>query len=153
MIRAHRFLFVVALIGSVALVGTAMAAKKPHDGQKLLGNKIHQNGKHELHKVGKHTAYAHVSKGKITGVTVENDAKGAVPVTKYKTDKKMAEVSSRYLVRADTGTMTDATLAQLQYVTAYVGYAYYDEFGDEYIYWFLVDLIYDGDTGAVLYMG
>jgi hypothetical protein len=129
MVRTQRLLCVLALIGSVALVGTAMAGKKPHNGQKLLANKIHQNGKHELHKVGKHTAYAHVSKGKITSVTVENDAKGAVPVTKYKTDKKMAQVNSRDLVLADSGTRTDATLAQLQYVTAWVGYAFYEEYG------------------------
>ena len=153
MVRTHRLLCVVALIGSVALVGTALAGKKPHAGHELLGKKIHQNGKHELHKVGAHTVSAHVSKGKITGVTVEHRTKGAVPVKKYKTDKKVVQTNSPYFVMADTGTMTDATLAQLQFVTVWVGYAFYDEYGDEYIYWFPVDLIYDRDTGAVLYMG
>jgi hypothetical protein len=153
MVRPHRLLWVVALIGSVALVGTALAEKKHHAGHELLGKKTHQNGKHELHKVGAHTVSAHVSKGKITGVTVEHRTKGAVPVKKYKTDKKVVQANSRYLVMADTGTMTDATLAQLQYVTVWVGYAFYDEYGDEYIYWFPVALIYDGDTGAVLYVG
>ena len=153
MVRTHRLLCVVALIGSVALVGTALAGKKHHAGHELLGKKIHQNGKHELHKVGEHTVFAHVSNGKIMGVTVEHRTKGAVPVKKYKTDKKVVQANSRYLVMADTGTMTDATLAQLQYVTLWVGYAFSDEYGDEYIYWFPVDLIYDGDTGAVLYIG
>ena len=34
----------------------------------------------------------------------------------------------------------------------YIGYAYYDDYGDEQIYWFPVDMIYDGDTGAIEYV-
>jgi hypothetical protein len=36
--------------------------------------------------------------------------------------------------------------------TTYIGYAYVDELGDEEIYWFPYDMIYDGDTGAIEYM-
>lgn len=140
------------LIPGVVLVGGQRGGKKHHAGQKLLGNKIHQNGKHELHKVGEHTVSANVSKGKITGVTVGHRTKGAVPVRKYKTDKQMAQANYRYMA-AGTGMVADATLAQLQYVTVWVGYAFYDEYGDEYIYRFPVDAIYDGDTGAVWYIG
>ena len=35
--------------------------------------------------------------------------------------------------------------------TTWIGYAYYDEYGDEQIYWFPYDVVYDGDTGAVEY--
>ena len=41
-------------------------------------------------------------------------------------------------------------LAQAQYVgTTYIGYSYIDDYGDEVIYWFPYDMIYDGDTGAI----
>ena len=44
-------------------------------------------------------------------------------------------------------------LAQAQSLgTVYIGYAYYDEYGDEVIYWFPYEMIYDGDTGAVEYI-
>ena len=140
------------LIPGVALGAAQGGGKKHRGGQELLGKKIHQNGKHELQKVGEHTVSANVSNGKITGVTVGHRTKGAVSVRKYKTDKKMAQANSLYMA-ADTGMVTDATLAQLQYVTAWIGYAFYDEYGDEYIYWFPVDAIYDSDTGAVWYIG
>jgi hypothetical protein len=142
---------VAFLIPGGTLVGGQGGAKKHHSGLDLLGNKIHQNGKHELHKVGEHTVSANVSNGKITGVTVNHRTKGAVPVTKYKTDKKMAQANPRYMT-VGTGMAADATLAQLEYVTVWVGYAFYDEYGDEYIYWFPVDAIYDGDTGAIWYI-
>lgn len=140
------------LIPGVALGAAKGGGKKHHGGQELLGKKMHQNGKHELHKVGENTVSANVSNGKITGVTAAHRTKGAVAVRKYKTDKQMAQANPRYMA-AGTGMVADATLAQLQYVTAWVGYAFYDEYGDEYIYWFPVDAIYDGDTGAVWYIG
>ena len=34
----------------------------------------------------------------------------------------------------------------------YIGYAYYDDYGDEVIYWFPYEMILDGDTGAVDYI-
>lgn len=127
------------LIPGVVLLGGQRVEKKHYAGLELLGNKIHQTGKHELHKVGEHTVFANVSNGKITGVNVEHRTKGSVPVRKYKSDKQMAQANS-------------ITLVQLQYTTVWVGYAFYDEYGVEYIYWFPVDAIYDGDTGAVYYI-
>ena len=44
-------------------------------------------------------------------------------------------------------------LAQTQDLgMTYIGYSYFDEYGDEYIYWFPYEMIYDGDTGAVEYV-
>ena len=36
--------------------------------------------------------------------------------------------------------------------TVYIGYAYYDDYGDEQIYWYPYEIIYDGDTGAIEYV-
>jgi hypothetical protein len=44
----------------VALSVTALVGKTPHAGHEL-GKKIHQNGSHELHKVGKRTGLSSVA--------------------------------------------------------------------------------------------
>ena len=36
--------------------------------------------------------------------------------------------------------------------TTWIGYAYIDDNGDEQIYWWPYEMIYDGDTGAVEYV-
>ncbi len=124
--------------------------KKQHkhqNGKDLVGDKIKKNGKHELHKHGKHTASIDVQNGKIRGVSVKHAEKGDVPVKKYKTTKKMVDSSAGGLMPASL------VLAQAQYMgTIYIGYAYIDEWGDEVIYWFPYDMIYDGDTGAIEYV-
>jgi predicted small lipoprotein YifL len=120
---------------------------KHQDGKNLVGDKIKKNGKHKFHENGKHSASVDVVDGKIRGVSVTHAEKGAVPVKKYKTNKKMAEASA--------GGMQPVSmvLAQTQYLgTTWIGYAYIDDWGDEVIYWFPYDMIYDGDTGAVEYV-
>jgi hypothetical protein len=129
--------------------GKEQKARKQHhkDGKSLVGDKIKKNGKHELEKNGKHTAYVDVQDGKIRGVTVKHSEKGDVPVKKYKTNKKMAESTASGIVPVSM------VLAQAQYLgTTYIGYSYIDDYGDEQIYWFPYDMIYDGDTGAVEYV-
>jgi hypothetical protein len=122
---------------------------KHHNGKDLVGDKIKTNGKHKFHEHGKHTAFVDVKGGKIAGVTVTHAEKGNVPVKKYKTTKKMAEVPASgmqpvSLVLAQGGT---------QYLgMTWIGYSYIDDWGDEVIYWFPYDMIYDGDTGAVEYI-
>jgi hypothetical protein len=120
---------------------------KHHNGKDLVGDKIKKDGKHELHKNGKHTAYVDVKGGKIAGVTVTHAEKGNVPVKKYKTNKKMAGAS------ASDMQPVSLVLAQAQYLgTTWIGYAYIDDSGYEVIYWFPYDMIYDGDTGAIEYI-
>jgi len=154
-------------VASLAMQGTALAqgkgkggenkggpdkekkAKKHEhkNGKNMLGDKIKKNGKHELEKHGKHTAFADVQDGKIRGVSVKHADKGDVPVKKYKTNKKMADASSGGIMPVN-----------LLYVQAYslgetwIGYSYIDDYGDEVIYWFPYEMIYDGDTGAVEYV-
>ena len=120
---------------------------KHHNGKSLLGDKIKQNGKHKFHEHGKHSAFAEVKNGKIAGVTVTHSEKGAVPVKKYKTNKKMADASAGGMLRASL------VLAQAQSLgNTWIGYAYIDDYGDEIIYWFEYEMILDGDTGAVEYV-
>ena len=155
----------VALLGISTFVGGAIASDKSQgkgkdkendkgkgkgkanhkNGKELLGEKLKKNGKHVLEKKGANTASVDVKDGKITGVKVRHDKKGDVAVTKYKTSKKMAYVEGLQFA--------SMRLAQVQNLgTVYIGYAYYDEYGYEEIYWFPYDMIYDGDTGAIEYV-
>jgi hypothetical protein len=162
MIRARRYLVtILTVIGLIAMIGSANAqgkgkgkTKGKHNhfsGQQLLGDKVKTNGHHVIHKAGKYTASATVKDGKIAGVNVKHSEKGDVPVKKYKTTKKMAERTgeSNGISLVSYGSM----LAQIQDLgMTYIGYAYTDEYGDEYIYWFPYEMIYDGDTGAIEYV-
>jgi hypothetical protein len=118
---------------------------KHKNGKALLGERVKKNGKHKLEAHGKHVAYANVKDGKITGLSVEHAEKGAVPVKKYKTSKKMAQ--------ADGMLPVSLHLVQAYSVgSTWIGYAYIDDWGDEVIYWYEYEMIYDGDTGAVEYV-
>jgi hypothetical protein len=164
MARAHRYLVaILAVVGLIAMVGFADAqgkgkgkgegkGKHHHlSGQQLLGDKIKTNGNHVIHKAGKHTVSVTVKDGKVAGVNVKHSEKGDVPVTKYKTTKKMA---------LKTGESNGISLVSYRRMLAqtqdlgmtYIGYAYTDEYGDTYIYWFPYEMIYDGDTGAIEYV-
>jgi hypothetical protein len=116
------------------------------NGKDMLGEKIKQNGEHHIDKVGKHDVAVKVSNGKIAGLHVKHAEKGDVPVTKYKTKKKMAA--------NDTG-FRYAAYMPVQYQdlgVTYIGYSFIDDFGEEQIYWFPYEMILDGDTGAIDYV-
>jgi hypothetical protein len=146
--RTRRLLTAIVVIsGMFALVDAGVAAAKAnhHNGQQLLGEKIKTNGRHVIHKKGDHAVSVEVKDGKVAGLHVKHAKKGDVPVKKYKTNKKMAQ--------ADGLQYVSYLLAQAQYLgTAYIGYAFVDEYGYEEIYWFPYDMILDGDTGAVEYI-
>ncbi len=137
-----------ALACMVAALPPALAKgkHKHHNGAKLVGEKIKKDGKHVLEKKGPHTVSFEVKDGKIAGMHVKHDKKGELPVKKYKTKKKMAQ--------AQPGIVTVSYIqVQDQYLgTTWIGYSYYDDWGDEYIYWYPYDMILDGDTGAVEYV-
>ena len=135
--------------GKGAQEGKEKKAKqhKHQNGKDLLGEKIKKNGRHELQRQGKHTTYVDVQDGKIRGVSVKHAEKGDVPVTKYKTNKKMVDAGATGIVPVNL------LLTQAQSLgTTYIGYSYIDDWGDEVIYWFPYEMIYDGDTGAVDYV-
>ena len=150
--RIPRFLTaIVVTLGAFALVNGAVAAPsakhqhKHQNGKELLGDKIKTHGKHVLDKKGDHTISVDVKNGKIAALHVKHAKKGELPVKKYKTSNKMAAVGGLQYA--------SLMLAQAQSLgTVYIGYAYYDEYGDEVIYWFPYEMILDGDTGAVEYV-
>jgi hypothetical protein len=138
----------VVILALCALGGTAIAAAKGnhHDGKQLLGASMKKDGRHVLDKKGHYTTSVDVKGGKVAGVHVKHDTKGDIPVKKYKTNKKLAQVNA-HVVYASYRPVQD------QYVgTEYVGYSYIDDDGNEEIYWFPVDVVVDRDTGAVEYV-
>jgi hypothetical protein len=148
--RAKNILTAILVIFCVvALTGAGFTAPKAshHNGQQLLGEKIKSNGHHELHKNGKFTVGVDVKGGKVAGLNVKNNKNEDVAVKKYKTNKKMA------MEEENGQNKSSFMLVQDQYLgTVWIGYAYIDDYGVEQIYWFPVDMILDGDTGAIEYV-
>ena len=123
--------------------------KKQHkhkDGKALLGDKIKQNGRHKIDQNGKFSTFVETSNGKIRSVKVNHSDKGDVPLKKYKSKQKMAEADTGF-VRVNL-VLTQATSLG----STWIGYSYYDEYGDEVIYWFEYEMIEDPWTGAVDYV-
>ena len=160
MVKPLRFLpAFFAVLGLIAMPGTALPQSKKDgmekkakqhkhkNGKDLLGAKLKKGGEHKIHANGKHSAFVQVSNGKVTGVKVRHADKGDVPVTKYKSKKKMADAS-------DSGFQTVSfVVAQLDYLGwTWIGFSYIDDYGDEIIYWFPYDMVYDSDTGAIEYI-
>lgn len=159
MIRTPRYLVaILAVIGVIAMVGFADAqgkgkGKRKHNhfsGKQLLGDKIKINGNHVIHKSGKYTTSVAVKDGKVAGVHVKHREKGDVPVKKYKTTKKMA---TKMREASGFALVSFPITAQIQDLgMTYIGYSYIDDYGDENIYWFPYEMIYDGDVGAIEYV-
>ena len=118
-----------------------------HNGKNLVGAKIKTNGHHVLEQKGDVTASVEVKDGKIAGLHAKHAKKGDLPVKKYKSNKQMAQVSPML-----PGGEARLIAVQDQYVgTMWIGYSYYNDYGEEDIYWFPVDMILDGETGAIWY--
>jgi hypothetical protein len=138
--------FTLTVLGSSAW---AVAAKVQHhhDGAKLVSAKLHQDGHHDIDHKGKYTASVDVKGGKIAALHVNHADKGAIPVKKYKTHQKMVQTYRDHLMYASF------RVAQLEDMgTEEIGYSYVDDQGNEEIYWFPAEEIYDADTGAIEYV-
>ena len=135
----------VIMLGLFALASPAVAAPKQnhHNGQALLGAKIKTDWNHVIDKRGKFTVSAEVRNGKVAGVHVKHATKGDIPVTKYKTNKKMVALDGPLF--ASLGLPQDLGIT-------YIGYSYIDDYGNEQIYWFPYDMVVDPITGAVDYV-
>jgi hypothetical protein len=133
-------------IGNVVL---AAAAKKQnhHDGHRLVAAKLKTDGHHDVDRKGHYAASVDSKGGKIAAFHVVHDTKGAIPVKKYKTDKKMAQATGSHLTYASFALLQDTDMG-----TVYIGYSYIDDDGNEEIYWFPAEEILDGDTGAIAYV-
>jgi hypothetical protein len=134
-------------IGANAALAVPVKAQHHHDAKGLVSDKLKTDGHHDIDRKGKYTTSVDVKGGKIAALHVKHSEKGNIAVRKYKTHKKMARNDGAHLMYASLRT------AQMQDLgTEYVGYSYVDDEGNEEIYWFPVEEIYDGDTGAVEYV-
>jgi hypothetical protein len=140
----------VCLCGLLAVGSLAFAAapkKQEHrDGKRLVAAKLKTDGHHELEKRGHYAASVESKGGKIAAFHVVHDTKGNIPVKKYKTNKKMVQVTGAHL------TYAAFALPQEDMGTVEIGYSYIDDDGNEEIYWFPAEEILDPDTGAVDYV-
>lgn len=137
----------LALSGLLGFAPMSIAKGKANhrNGPKLLGKKVKTNGNHIIDKRGPHTVSVDVQDGKIASLQVKHAGKGELPVKKYKSTKKMA--------RADGMQYASFLQVQDQYLgMTYIGFSYFDEYGDEEIYWFPYDMVLDTDTGVVEYI-
>lgn len=151
-LRIRHFLpAAIAIFGAFALGNSAVAVvakvQYHHNAKQLVAEKLKQDGHRDIDHKGKYTTSAEVKNGKIAALHVKHSEKGDIPVKKYQTHRKMAENTAAHFICADY------RLAQLQDLgTEYIGYSYIDDEGNEEIYWFPAEEIYDGDTGAIEYV-
>jgi hypothetical protein len=151
----------LVLISAVAVAGPTYAKGKAHQAQKahqrhnhsgkaLLGAKIHTDGPHVMDKVGKNTVTAVVKHGKVATVKVKNSDKGDVAVKKYKS-KSTEKLGQAGGAAVRFASYDSGQLAQDEGWT-WIGYSFIDDYGDEQIYWFPYDEVYDPETDAILYV-
>ena len=115
-------------IGTSLLSATGLAlAKNAHhkNGHNLLGAKIHKNGKHGIGKIGANAVVADVSNDKVIGMSAGN-----LPVKRFKSTKKMADLNEDKLQVAANG---ELRLAQAD--TFYYAYCF-DTGMDLECYWY-----------------
>jgi hypothetical protein len=114
---------IVAGTSLLANAGFALAKNVHHNnGHELLGAKVHQNGKHQVGKIGNDSVVAEVSNNKVVGMSAGN-----LPVQRLKSNKKMAESSSDTIRVAANGPI------QLAQADVYYGYCF-DTGVDVYCY-------------------
>ena len=160
---ASSLLFAAPIVGTIALspllAAPAMAGpqdlaeaggqqkghKQNHlNGHNLLGEKIHQDGKHDIGRLSGHTVSAEVKGGKVVNMTV-----GDLKVTKVKSKQKMASAESGFLRAAY---LPGVQLAQYQETTTYYDYGYCVDDGYETTcYWYPPSDVYTSDPGWVDY--
>jgi hypothetical protein len=148
----NRVLAAIVVMCSLLAIGNvafAAAAKKQnhHDGHRLVAAKLKTDGHHDIEKRGHYSASVESKGGKIAAFHVVHDTKGAIPIKKYKTNKKMVQATGSHLTYASFALPQDTDMG-----TVYIGYSYIDDDGNEEIYWFPAEEIVDGDTGAVEYV-
>jgi hypothetical protein len=119
---------------SVAAPGEAGGQQKGHkqthvNAHNLLGEKIHQDGKHDIGKFSGRTVSAEVKNGKVVNMSA-----GDLKVTKVKSKQKMASAESGFLRAAY---LPGVQLAQYQETTTYYDYGYCVDDGYETTcYWY-----------------
>jgi hypothetical protein len=144
MIRTLQRMLAIAVVLGLVMFGGVVDAKhkrgKHHDSHGMIKAKLKNDGKHQIHKKGKHTVHATVKGGKIHGFHVKHDKKGEVAVHKVKSKKKryaMLDGANDAPVKTDSST------------TGSVGYCYDDDDdGVEDCHWFPPDIVADDMSSA-----
>jgi hypothetical protein len=144
-----RVIGLTCIAGLVAYIGLARADDH-HDAHKLLGDKLKNDGKHELHSKGDHTAHAHVKGGKVAKVEVVHKTKGMVAVTKYKSAKKLHAQAGSGVEHHYVGFNPDDVTDECGGAIAFVGWGYTVN-GVVIVYWFPVAIVIGGDGGAIVF--
>ena len=136
MINRRGLMVALALSGAIIVSGIAIAKGHKHvNGHAALGEKLKQNGKHDVGKAGKETVIAEVSNGKVVKMSA-----GSLPVQKVKSKKKMAGLVPGNLRVAANGNI------QLTQVDVYY-YGYGFDTGTEVIYyWYPAEDVIVTDT-------
>jgi len=135
---------VLDLLVSCALITVADAApanKKEHhnNGHSLLGAKLRQNGRHQIHKAGQATVSADVTNGKVTAMSANHPQKGNLAARKVRSTRKFAEMGpARVRLAANDETIK---LAQVYYY----GWCF-DDGLDQYCYWYPADVVIVDNT-------
>jgi len=128
MISRRTAVGIIASASTIGIPGIALPAKEKHhfNGQALLGDKIKQNGKHKIHKVGNADVFAEVNNGKVVGMSA-----AGMQVKKVKSSQKLAQTTPGLIL---------ASMQLAQTVTYYYGYWVYDPVFD-YYYWYPAELV------------
>jgi hypothetical protein len=99
MFNRRVLLSVIAISGLLAGGEIALAkAHHHHDAHALLGAKLHQNGKHEVGKIGNNTLTAEVNNNKVTNMSAGN-----LPGRKVRSKQKMASLQPEMILAAAPG--------------------------------------------------
>ena len=112
----RNFLYLLAAGSTLSLSGTSFAKgpHRHHNGHDLLGEKLKKNGKHAVGKAGNESVIAEVADGKVVSMSA-----GSLPVSKVKTNKKMADAGTGNFHLAAFG---ETQMAQV--VEVYYGYCF-----------------------------
>jgi hypothetical protein len=126
---------IMAIVAGMSLLTTAgfASAKNIHhnNGHNLLGAKLHQNGKHQVGKIGNDSVVVEINNDKVVGMSA-----GSLSVQRVKSDKKMAGSSSETVQVAANGPIRLAQAADVYY-----GYCF-DTGIDVSCYWYpAVDVV------------
>jgi hypothetical protein len=125
MFNRRTFVKLAVCTSMLITAGFALAKNSHHNnGHNLLGAKLHQNGKHEVGKIGNNAVTAEVSSDNVVGMSA-----GSLPARKVKSNKKLASGD------ADTVKIVANGPVQLAQVDVSYGYCF-DSSIDEYCHWY-----------------
>jgi hypothetical protein len=112
----NRRVLLSALLATGLVTGGIAVAKTHlhHDAHALLGAKLKENGKHQIHKIGNNPVTAEVSNSKVVNMTAGN-----LPVRKVRSKNKMASLQPEIIRVAASG---EFKLAQAD--VYYYGYCF-----------------------------